>query len=102
MAVLAHICDHVGYAHDASFERGGAQRGNDLLVGRALLDERVERLERSYVPALELLLGELAVVAEHSVERLQAHVAAIELVEHAYGMDVVVEVAIGALVVATG
>ena len=102
MAVLAHICDHVGHAHDAALERGGAQRGDDLLVGCALLDKRVERLERSHIPALELLLGELAVVAEHTVERLQAHVAAIELVEHAHGMDVVVEIAIGALVVAAG
>ncbi len=46
------------------------------------------------------LLGELAVVAQHAVERLQAHVAAVQLVQHAHRVHVVVEVAPGARMVA--
>ena len=100
LAVFADVGDHVGDSHDASFEGRGAQRLDRGLVGHARLDEGVELAKRVRRARFQHLLSELAVVAEHAVERLQADVAAEELVEHAHRMNVVVEVAPGALMVA--
>ena len=42
---------------------------------------------------IERFLAAFAVVAQHAVERLQAHVASVEMVEHTRAVDVMVEIA---------
>ena len=70
LAVLADVGDHVGHAHDAALQRGGAQGLDGGLVGRAGLHQVVQLLERGRLSQAQHLLGELAVVAEHPIERL--------------------------------
>ena len=102
LAVFADVGDHVAHAHDASFEGGGAQMLDLLFVGRAGFHGSIERREVRHAAKAQRLLGELAVMAQHAVERLQADVAAVKLVEHAYGMDVMVEKTAGMIVEAFG
>ena len=92
LAVAAHVGDDVGDAHHAALERHGAQVPDGAPALRvALLDRRVELLEAGEPRELEHALLVLAVVAEHPIERLERDVAAVEHVEHADGVDVVVE-----------
>ena len=98
-AVLSEVGDHVGHAHDAAFERRRTQ-GLDLTrVGRAPLDRFIELFKRSRFAEAQHLLRELPVVAERSVEGLQADVSAIELVHYAHGVHVVAEAEAGVTLV---
>ena len=99
-AILANVGDHVADADDAALQRGRTQRLDGKLVCGARFHEPVERGEVGRVAHAQHLLGELAVVAQHAVEGLQADVAAVQLVEHAHRVHVVVEVAPGSSMVA--
>ena len=97
LAVLAHVGDHVGDAHDAALEGHRAQVADCALPRLpAGGDQAVEGAELRQPARLEDLLLELAVVREAAVQGLQAHVAAAEHVDHAHGLDVVEEPPAGA------
>ncbi len=100
LAILTDIGDHVGHAHHTALQRGGAQGLDGGLVGHAGLHQVVQLLEGGRVTQAQHLLGELAVVAEHPIERLQRDVAAVQVVEHPHRVHVVVEGAPGARAVA--
>ena len=53
----------------------------------------VETVERARGAQIERFLAALAVVAQHAVERLQAYVASVQVVEHTRAVDVMVEIA---------
>ena len=97
LAVLAHVGNDVRDAHHAALKRHGAQvcNGGTALLP-ALLHPAVELVEAGKRACLKNLLLELAVVADHAIQRLECEVPAIGDVEHANALHVVRKEAAGA------
>ena len=89
MAIAPNVGKDIRDADHAALERHGTQVLNGAITcGNAVLNRLIKLFKGAHVRELKHALLVLAVVAQHAVERLERHVAAIQRIEYADGLHV--------------
>ena len=99
LAILAQVSDDVGDANYVAFQSGGLDLIGVAGDGVALFQLRIELLKAVHGNGPVLRQLDLAVVAGDSGEYLQRQVQGEDLVQNPGGMDIVIEITAGVLVV---
>ena len=100
LTIAADVGEDIRDAHHAALERHGSQVLNRAIArGDTILDRPIELPKGCHVRQLKHALLVLAVMAQHAIERLKRHVAAIERIEHAHRLHVMEKETAGALVI---
>ena len=100
LAIASNVGKDIRDANHAALERHGTQMLNCVIArGNAILNRLIKLFKRAHVRKLKNTLFVLAVVAQHAIERLERHVAAVQSVEHTDRLHVMEKITPSALMI---